>query len=197
MNKPTIEEILTPKPEARPRIYAYSIADKAHEGLLKIGQTTRDVKQRIGEQLKTAAITNYTIELDESAERDDGEIITDHAVRDALKRKGFVNSQLEWMQCSLADVRTVLTELRTGQQFTGMHHETFPPRREQVEAVEKDLRLFSVDLEGGYAGGPAFPLECQDALRQDLHLLPARPEARRQTGAGGDVQARRGGCMAD
>lgn len=26
----TIEEILTPKPEARPRIYAYSIADKAH-----------------------------------------------------------------------------------------------------------------------------------------------------------------------
>ena len=28
----TIEEILTPKPEARPRIYAYSIADKAHAG---------------------------------------------------------------------------------------------------------------------------------------------------------------------
>ncbi|MEI6251108.1 MAG: hypothetical protein WCP54_08120, partial [Actinomycetes bacterium] len=26
----TIAEILTPKPEARPRIYAYSIADKAH-----------------------------------------------------------------------------------------------------------------------------------------------------------------------
>ena len=29
MNK-TIEEILTPKPEARPRVYAYFIADKAH-----------------------------------------------------------------------------------------------------------------------------------------------------------------------
>ena len=39
----TIEEILSPKPEARPRIYAYSIADKAHAGLLKVGQTTRDV----------------------------------------------------------------------------------------------------------------------------------------------------------
>ena len=36
----TIEEILTPKPEARPRIYAYAIADKAHAGLLKVGQTT-------------------------------------------------------------------------------------------------------------------------------------------------------------
>ena len=29
----TIEEILAPKPEARPRIYAYSIADQAHAGL--------------------------------------------------------------------------------------------------------------------------------------------------------------------
>ena len=67
MNK-TIDEILVPKPEARPRIYAYSIADEAHKGLLKVGQTARDVKQRIAEQLKTAAIKNYTIELDESAE---------------------------------------------------------------------------------------------------------------------------------
>ncbi len=64
----TLEEILAPKPEARPRIYAYSIADAAHEGLLKVGQTTRDVKQRIAEQVKTAAIKNFRIELDESAE---------------------------------------------------------------------------------------------------------------------------------
>ncbi|MCW5555481.1 MAG: hypothetical protein KIS67_25375 [Verrucomicrobiae bacterium] len=28
----TIEEILAPKPEARPRIYAYSIDDQAHAG---------------------------------------------------------------------------------------------------------------------------------------------------------------------
>ena len=45
----TIEEILSPKPEVRPRIYAYSIADDAHKGLLKVGQTTRDVKQRIAD----------------------------------------------------------------------------------------------------------------------------------------------------
>lgn len=95
MNKPTIEEILAPKPEARPRIYAYAIADEAHRGLLKVGQTTRDVKQRIAEQLKTAAIKNYTIELDEAGERDDGKIITDHAVRAALVKKGFQNSELE------------------------------------------------------------------------------------------------------
>lgn len=142
MNRPSIEEILTPKPDVRPRIYAYSIADEAHDGLLKVGQTTRDVKQRVAEQLKTAAIANYTIELDEPGEADDGSIITDHAVRDALRRKGFANPQLEWMRCSLADVKTVLTELRSGQQFTGTHHEDFPPRKEQLEAVEQTYAYY-------------------------------------------------------
>jgi hypothetical protein len=142
MSKPSIEEILAPKPEARPRIYAYSIDDKAHKGLLKVGQTTRDVKQRIAEQVKTAAIKNYKIELDESAERDDGTIFSDHLVRAALAKKGFANAQLEWMQCSVADVRTVLTELRTGQQLSGTHHATFPMRTEQAEAVKKTHAYF-------------------------------------------------------
>src|ERR1700731_2656146 len=98
MMSKTIEEILAPKPEARPRIYAYSIADDAHGSLLKVGQTARDVKQRVAEQVKTAAIKNYTIELDESAERDDGTIFTDYEVRAALIRKKFVNTDLEWMR---------------------------------------------------------------------------------------------------
>src|SRR5712691_2272147 len=108
MSKP-IEEILAPKPAARPRIYAYSIDDKAHKGLLKVGQTTRDVKQRVAEQVKTAAIKNYKIELDESAERKDGTIFTDHDVRSALIKKGFQNTELEWVRCSVKDVRTVLS----------------------------------------------------------------------------------------
>ncbi len=142
MNK-TIQEILAPKPEARPRIYAYSIDDKAHAGLLKVGQTTRGVKQRIAEQLKTAAIKNYKIELDESAERDDGTIFTDHDVRVVLAKKGLKNMELEWMRCTLKDIKTVLTELRTGQKFTGTHHERFAMRREQAEAVEKTFDYFN------------------------------------------------------
>ena len=96
MTKP-IEEILAPKPAARLRIYAYSIADEAHKGLLKVGQTTREVKRRVAEQLKTAAIRNYTIVLDEPAERDDGTTFTDFEVRAALVDKGFKNSTQEWM----------------------------------------------------------------------------------------------------
>lgn len=142
MPKPTIDDILTPKPEVRPRIYAYSIDDAGHAGLLKVGQTTRDVRERVAEQLRTAAIENYRIELDEPAERDDGTVISDHQVRAALMRKGFANPQLEWMRCTVADVLTVLGELRTGQAVTGARHEKFPMRREQAEAVEKTEAYF-------------------------------------------------------
>ena len=138
----TIEEILTPKPEARPRIYAYSIADKAHAGLLKIGQTMRDVKQRVAEQLKTANIKNYTIELNDAAERDNGTTFTDHEVRAALARKGCTNTELEWMRCTVKDLKTVLTEMRTGQRLTSTRDLTFAMRREQADAVNKTHDYF-------------------------------------------------------
>ena len=152
----TIEEILSPKPKARPRIYAYSIDDNAHKGLLKVGQTTRDIKQRVAEQLKTAAIKNYKIELEESAERDDGTIFTDHEVRAALVRKKFENIELEWMRCSIRDLKTVLTELRSGQQFTGTHSERFPMRREQAEAVKVTHAYFHSRWEEDMHAVPRF-----------------------------------------
>jgi hypothetical protein len=138
----TVNEVLPPRPEARPKIYAYSIDDKAHVGLLKIGQTTRNVKQRVAEQLKTAAIANFRIELNESAERDDGTIFSDHEVRALLVRKGFANVKLEWMRCTVTDVKTVLTELRTSKRFTGNHHHTFKLRREQADAVKVTVNYF-------------------------------------------------------
>lgn len=142
MTKP-IEQILSPKPEARPRVYAYSIDDKDHAGLLKIGQTTRNVRQRVAEQLKTAAIKNFRIEFDDDAVRDDGSVFSDHEVRAALVRKGFDNPMLEWVRCTLKDLKTVLTELRTGQRLTGTHHETFGMRDEQAAAVDKTYDYFT------------------------------------------------------
>ncbi len=141
-SKPTIDEVLAPKPTARPSIYAYTIADAAHQGLLKVGQTTRDVKRRVAEQLRTAAIQNFSIDLIEPAERDDGSIFTDHEVRSALVKKGFENSVLEWVRCTVADVATVLAELRTGKQLGGTHHETFGLRDEQLDAVNKTVDYY-------------------------------------------------------
>ena len=156
MSKPSIDDILAPKPEARPRIYAYMIADEAHKGLVKVGQTSREVKARVSQQVRTAAIRNYRIELDESAERDDGTLFSDHEVRAALVRKGFENVFLEWMKCTVGDVSTVLAELRRGQRFTGTHHLTFPMRAEQVDAVNKTAAYFQSIWDEDTSAAPRF-----------------------------------------
>lgn len=152
----TIEEILAPKPQVRPRIYAYSISDKAHEGLLKVGQTTRDVKQRVSEQLKTAAIKNFCIELDESAEREDGSIISDHELRSALKRKGIEHAELEWMRCTVKDVKAALIALRKGQAVVSDRAQNFPPRAEQQAAVDKTYEYFQSIWEENNKATPRF-----------------------------------------
>ncbi|MGB0265811.1 MAG: GIY-YIG nuclease family protein [Candidatus Poseidoniaceae archaeon] len=138
----SIDELLPEKPDVRPRIYAYSIEDKYHQGLLKVGQTTRDVKKRVAEQLKTAAIKNYTIRIDETAVREDGKFISDHEVRRALIKKGFRNPEGEWMRCSKEEILSVINELRSGTLVSGSHHLTFPMRAEQQNAVERTHNYF-------------------------------------------------------
>ncbi|EQD29003.1 type III restriction system endonuclease, partial [mine drainage metagenome] len=63
-------------------------------------------------------------------------------MRAALVRRGFEKIELEWMRCAVADVRIVLAELRTGQRFSGTHHETFGMRREQAYAVDKTFDYY-------------------------------------------------------
>ena len=142
MKTKSIEEILSSKPQVRPKIYAYSIDDHAHKGLLKIGQTTRDVKKRVAEQLRTAAIKNYRIELESDAIRNDGSFFSDHEVRARLFQKKFQKSTLEWIRCSIKDVKTAITELQTGQRLSRDRYEQFGMRDEQSSAVEKTSDYF-------------------------------------------------------
>lgn len=138
----SVDHILVSKPASSLRIYAYSIDSETHNGLLKVGQTSRDVRLRIKEQLQTAAIKNYTIELVESAARIDGSLFSDHDVRKTLVQKGFENTELEWMRCSVEDVKNAIAELRSGLKFKGTHHLEFPMRPEQKEAVESTHNYF-------------------------------------------------------
>ena len=140
----SINEILAPKPEARPKIYAYVLPSSSdHDGLIKVGQTTRDVKKRIGEQTKTAGL-EPAILLIEPAERDDGSTFRDRDVHDALVKKGVEHVKVkgEWFRCTVADVQTVLHELRTGKKLTGTRNESFPMRAEQADAVEKTYAYY-------------------------------------------------------
>jgi len=57
-------------------------------------------------------------------------------------RKGFENTELEWMRCTVADLKAVVVEIRTGQRFTGTRSESFPMRAEQRAAVEKTHDYF-------------------------------------------------------
>lgn len=138
----SIDELMPERPEGQLRIYAYAIHDEPHKGWLKVGQTTQDVKTRVAQQVKTAAVTNYTIHLDASALREDGSFFRDFDVRERLKAKGFANPTLEWMECTVADVQTAITELRSGQAVSGTHHETFALRPEQKRAVQKTHDYF-------------------------------------------------------
>lgn len=150
MNKPTIEDILTAKPEARPRIYAWSFNDPspAYAGLIKVGQTTREnVNDRI-RQSQGQAQQAYTLHtaLDTFAEREDGSTFRDNDVRQRLIEKGFENVTIgtsrEWMRCSPDDVKTAIAELQSGLRFSGSHHEDFPMRAEQADAVEQTFDYY-------------------------------------------------------
>jgi hypothetical protein len=142
MSRP-IEDLLPEKPEARLRIYAWSTKEiKKFEGCLKVGQTTKkDVNVRIRESQGVAQV-DYILEVDEMAERSDGSIFRDSAVRGRLKAKGFENVELEWMRCTANDVKVAIDELRTGIAQIGSHTETFKLRAEQIAAVKKTVDYY-------------------------------------------------------
>jgi len=139
----SIEELLPSKSEARLRIYAWSTKEiRKFEGCLKVGQTTQDVNVRI-KQSQGVAQVPYLLEVDESAERLDGNFFRDGSVRERLKQKGFENVELEWMRCTAADVLAVIKELQTGVVHTASRTEDFKLRDEQLAAVKKTANYYS------------------------------------------------------
>lgn len=139
----SIEELLPVKSDARLRIYAWSTQEiKKYAGCLKVGQTTQDVNTRI-KQSQGVAQVPYLLEVDESAERLDGSVFRDSAVRERLKQKGFENVELEWMRCSASDVLAVIKELQTGVALPPTRTEDFRLRSEQAAAVKKTLDYYT------------------------------------------------------
>ena len=139
----SIEELLPSKSEARLRIYAWSTKEiRKFEGCLKVGQTTQDVNVRI-KQSQGVAQVPYLLEVDESAERLDGNFFRDGAVRERLKQKGFENVELEWMRCTASDVLAAIKELQTGVVHSASRTEDFKLRDEQLAAVKKTVNYYN------------------------------------------------------
>ena len=101
------DELLLSKVEQQPTIYAYEhvgVAD--HEGLIKVGYTTRSVEERVKEQNLTSR-TRYRILGQWRAMRNDGTSFTDKsAVHPLLRKARFANPEGEWFVCKLSDVES-------------------------------------------------------------------------------------------
>lgn len=159
----SLADLFPEKPAGEPRLYAYVLPKSSqHVGLLKIGQTTRDVKTRVQEQIGATGV-EFVIHLDEPALDVDGQRITDNALRQRLAAKGFENVDFgpdvaarEWMRCTVEDVQTAITELREHRELSGTHHLTFCMREEQKAAVEKTLAFFEREWKQNKNAVPRF-----------------------------------------
>lgn len=141
-------KLLPAKPSARLRIYAWSPKKPpaGYEGLIKVGQTTKeDVNDRI-RQSQGQMQHEYVLHVHEVAERHDGSTFRDTDVIQRLKAKGFENphfgSATEWVRCKPTDVLTAITELRKGVEYTGERYQTFTMRPEQARAVEQTIGYY-------------------------------------------------------
>jgi hypothetical protein len=146
-----------------PKIYAYTIdaysdtpweGSRKGKGLIKIGDTQRDVDRRIREQLdgvKMPISTTYKLFLAESAITDDGRVFRDHEVHRALERAGVHRilvsgpnrERTEWFECTENEVRAAIVSVRSGEHLeTLVHKLSFKMRPEQQVAVDVTVKYF-------------------------------------------------------
>ena len=127
-----------------PRIYAYEDTNPQYKGLLKVGYTTRTVKERLAEiyPVKTPGKPPYRIVLDESAMRGDGSSFTDHEVHAMLRINGIRQIEGEWFRCSASEVRSAIIAVRTGEYTEENWSLNFRMRPEQLEAVERTAAYY-------------------------------------------------------
>lgn len=141
MNK----EFFPPRPDINPSIYAYEDTNLQYKGLLKIGYTTRDVRERVAQQYPTLrpGTLPYRIVVEESAMRNDGTVFTDHEVHRYLREKGITNPEGEWFRCSTSEVKAAILAVSTGQTNEEDRSLNFKMRPEQEAAVESTMAYFA------------------------------------------------------
>jgi len=133
------------RPGLVPKIYAYEDTNPQYEGLLKIGYTTKDVRERVAQQYPALRPGDkpYRIMFEEEALRNDGSSFTDHEVHRVLRRNGVPNPKGEWFKCDVNDVKAAVLELKTGERTEASRVRAFTLRPEQEAAVNKTIAYFN------------------------------------------------------
>ena len=156
----------------KPRlIYVFAIADKQHEGSLKIGETTlgddigaalppsnseilnQAAKARIDQYTKTAGISYELLHTELTFYIRGGQICSfnDKQVHNVLERSGVKRKEFkgatEWYSCDLETVKRAITAIKEGKESLGAGEVTHTAnpiilRPEQKNAVERTLKQF-------------------------------------------------------
>ena len=133
------------RPQVQPKIYAYEDTNPQYAGLLKVGYTTKDVRERVAEQYPTLrpGPPPYRIVLEEPAMRCDGTVFTDRDVHRMLRINGIKNPEGEWFRCTVEQVKAAIVAVREGQlELEEQRSLDFTMRPEQKAAVEKTITYF-------------------------------------------------------
>lgn len=132
-----------------PKIYAFTIpkyedtpwqGPRKGFGIIKIGQTDRNVDKRIYEALNGIEMPNareYILLLSEAAIGDDGRVFTDHQVHRALTKAGVHRVAGEWFEATKEEVLAAIASIRTDVDLGHLQSKfSFEMRPEQLAAVE-------------------------------------------------------------
>jgi hypothetical protein len=149
------------KPDLNPIIYVVKHrSDPRYKGLLKVGYTTRLVKERVSEfdNIKTPdGQSSYEILHTESAMYPDGSTFMDHEVHKTLKNRGFrQQSGSEWFKCSVKDVMAAIRAVKTGTKNIENRIYDFKMRPEQKEAVRVTKEYFESEKKENPDRNPKF-----------------------------------------
>ena len=139
-------KIFQPRPKKSPKIYGYTELSPEYDGLIKIGYTEREVKDRMKEHYPTLGpkgIERYKVLIEESSMRNDGTSFIDKNVHKILENAGFKNVGGEWFKCSCEDVKAAIISAKNKTNIDLGRFNNFSLRPEQIEAIDKTKKYFS------------------------------------------------------
>lgn len=135
------QDLLQPKVETTPIIYAYS--DTRYPDTLKVGYTTRPIEVRMHEHYPTVVPgQSWKVELVRPAMRNDGTTFDDHAVHEVLKNSNIRCVAGEWYKCRPEAVERAINAVARGADTILRRDRSFAMRHEQEEAVRKTSEYF-------------------------------------------------------
>ena len=131
------QDLLRNRVSDTPMIYAYKhVGVPAHERMLKVGYTTREVETRVREQNLTGNIP-YEIVLKRPAMRKDGSSFTDKLVHRILRKNHIQNPEGEWFVC---DVKTVEKAIASAAEGKILSFDELLPEYMRLSEAEQRLR---------------------------------------------------------